>query len=143
LIELAVPGASEFMKSSIIMIVFIVAGAASAAIGLSVCGVRFSPADPIAAGAIGTISALVGIMPVLRNRQADPVSVFQRAMAGTVLHLLVQITLAASLIAAHVIDMHAAMGIWLLGQYWVSLVVLIWQLRRFIVSTATLTKAQE
>ena len=46
------------------------------------------------------------------------------------------IGLTVAVVASGTISGHGAFAYWLLGGYWVSLLTLIWQLRRLIVSAA-------
>jgi hypothetical protein len=71
------------------------------------------------------------------------VAVMQMAMAGTVIHLVTQVALIAGMFFTHTIGIHASALGWLVGQYWVSLIALIWQLRRMILESAPAAKAGE
>jgi hypothetical protein len=122
------------LKSLTIILLSIAGPVAVAALLLMVIGVRISPIDPIAAIAIGGISGCLGILPLARSGRRDPSSVLQMALVGTVLHLLAQIALGTTLYATHAVDLHGNFVFWLLGEYWLSLIALIWQLKRMISS---------
>ena len=103
----------------------------------TLAGIIVRPADAILAGAIGSAAGMLGLIPALRARRGDPVAVTQSALAGTVLHLLTQIGLAAAVIGAGVVQRHGQFPLWLLCGYWTSLGVLVWQLRRIILGHST------
>ena len=85
---------------------------------------------------------MLGMLPMLRSRQTDPVAIVQLALIGTVLHIFCTIFIAAALLFFHVENMHGSFIFWLLGAYWVSLVLLVWQLRRIIMNLIPAPKVQ-
>lgn len=95
-------------------------------------GARFSPMDPVMAAAITSISGVAGIFPILRTRQKDAVAIVQLGLIGTVLHVLCTAIFAVALAATHVVKLHGPFVFWLMGAYWVSLAILVWQLRRVL-----------
>jgi hypothetical protein len=127
------------MKTLLVIPITIAAVFGIAATALVIAGFSVKPADPLLAGAIGSAAGILGILPALRSRGKDPVAAIQSALAGTVLHLLTQAILAIAIIASHSVQSHA-FPYWLLGGYWTSLVVLIWQLRRIILGIANVAK---
>jgi hypothetical protein len=102
----------------------------------TLAGISVRPADAILAGAIGSGAGMLGLIPALRARRGDPVAITQSALGGTVLHLLSQIGLAATVIGAGVAQRHGQFPLWLLCGYWTSLAVLVWQLRRIILGNS-------
>ena len=79
-------------------------------------------------------NCVTGWPALARSGRRDPSSVLQMALVGTVLHLLAQIALGTTLYATHAVDLHGNFVFWLLGEYWLSLIALIWQLKRMISS---------
>lgn len=131
------------MKSLIVIPLTVAAVFCIAAIVLSLAGMSFRPADPIIAGAIASAAGIMGLVPILKSRRRDALSVVQSALAGTMLHLLTQIALAVGIIASHVMNRHGAFPFWLLGGYWTSLTALIWQLRRIILAIPNTARIPE
>ncbi|HEX4053537.1 MAG TPA: hypothetical protein VHX86_04660 [Tepidisphaeraceae bacterium] len=131
------------MKSLIVIPLTVAVVFGIAAVVLSLAGMAVSPADPIAAGAISAAAGMVGLVPVLRTRGRDAISVVQSALAGTIFHLLTQTALAVGVIASHLMIHHGAFPFWLIGGYWTSLTALIWQLRRFILAVPNAAKIPE
>jgi hypothetical protein len=134
---------------SVVLITAIVAGCFIAAFGvLRVLHMAVNPDFPLATGAVAIVSALAGIFPLVRNRNTDPGTMLQKAMAGTMLHMLVAAALSVLVISllprAHRLDLI----FWVLGGYWVSLLTVVWRSRQIIVkasamfaSTSSVTKA--
>ena len=108
----------------------------AASSALAVFGVRMSPVDPITAGAIAIAAGTIGLLPILAGGRKDPVGAFQLAFAGTVLHLLTAVALAAIAVAIHLVAIQIPFMCWLMAAYWVSLIALVWQLRRLLLTTA-------
>jgi hypothetical protein len=131
------------LKSSAIILLSVTGPVAVVALLLMLVGVRISPIEPVAAIGIGMISGYLGILPLARSGRRDPSSVIQMALVGTVLHLLTQIVLGTALYATHLVDMHGNFVYWLLGEYWLSLIALIWQLKRMIASAIPEAKYPE
>jgi hypothetical protein len=128
---------------SMVLIPLIVAGfVGSAAFVLKHMGVQFSPMDPLNAGAIAVIAAGLGTLPISVTRDKDAAIIVQRALIGTVLHVLCTAVLAVVLIASHVANANWSFVFWLLGAYWVSLVILVWQLRRVMLGMTATLKVQ-
>jgi hypothetical protein len=124
----------EGLKSLMIIIISSIGFVALAAIALLSMHRPVHPIEPLAAAAIGAISGSLGILPLIRSGRRDPVSVLQMAMVGTVLHLLSQIVLAGAVVATHAVNIHGSFLFWLMAEYWVSLIALISQLRKLILS---------
>ena len=128
---------------SMLLIPLIVAGCvASAALVLKLLGMHFSPLEPLNAGVIAAIAASVGTLPISVTRDKDAAIIVQRALIGTVLHVLCTVVLAVVLIASHVANANWSFVFWLLGAYWVSLVILVWQLRRVMLGMTATLKVQ-
>lgn len=104
------------------------------ALALRLTGARFSPAEPLAAGIIASVAGIVAVLPLLRTRQKDPVTIVQRALIGTVLHVLCTAVMSGVLVVTHVVTFHGPFIFWLLGAYWFSLAILVWQLRQLILA---------
>lgn len=130
------------MKSLALIPMIVAAVLGAAALALSLLGISIKPIEPITAGAIASAAGIMGIIPVLKSRRRDAVSLVQAALAGTVLHLFTQIALAVALIASHALDRRGSFPLWLLGGYWTSLAALVWQLRRIILTPNTIAGAQ-
>jgi hypothetical protein len=125
-------------KSLSVTIFCVTAAIGAAAFVLKFAGVHLHPADPIAAAAVGIVADALALWPILRNKKTDAVALFQLAMVATVIHLLAEIALCVTMIVTRKTN-----TFWLLGQYWVSLMVLIWQLRQVILANTRLTKVQQ
>jgi hypothetical protein len=116
------------------LVVAVVLIAASSALVLF--GIRTNPIDPTVAGAIGVAAGTIGLLPILAGGRKDPVGAFQLAFAGTVLHLITSVALAAAAVGIHLVAVQIPFMSWLLAAYWVSLITLVWQLRRLLLTTA-------
>lgn len=123
------------LKSLIIIPLIVAASIGAAAVLLISCGVRFKPVDPIAAAAVCAVAGALGMVPSIRSGRNDPVSVVQTALVGTIVHLIAASVFAITLIVTHVVDARGGFAFWALGGYWVSLMALIWQLRRVLTAT--------
>jgi hypothetical protein len=132
----------ERMKSLFAIPTIVAALLGAAALLLAVAGVRINPAQPLAAGVIASVAGILGLMPIQRNHQGDSVSIVQSALAGTVLHLLVSAILTLILLASHGVEGNVSFITWLLCAYWISLIVLIWQLRRVMTTTIGAAKVR-
>jgi hypothetical protein len=124
------------MKALFLMPLVVAAVLIAASSALAVFGVRTNPVDPIAAGAIAIAAGTVGLLPILAGGRKDAVGSFQLAFAGTVLHLLAAVALTAGAVSIRVVAVQIPFMCWLLAAYWVSLITLIWQLRRLLLTTA-------
>jgi hypothetical protein len=100
-----------------------------------VAGVQVRPVDVVAGAVVSIGAGLAGILPTVAFRRSDPVGVFQLALIGTVVHLVTSIGLAGAAVATHLVGTQMNSVSWLLGGYCVSLVALVWQLRRVLYST--------
>jgi hypothetical protein len=109
---------------------------------LIIGGVRIRAADPLTAGVIAAGAGVLGVAPILAARRKDAVTVFQMALVGTVLHLFAAVGLTIAAMGAHLVEGRLAFMGWLLAGYWASLVALVLQLRRLIVATTSVAKAQ-
>jgi hypothetical protein len=105
--------------------------------------IHVNPVEPVAAAFIGAASGTIALLPLLRGRHRDMVSVLQLAIVGTVLHLATQVALAAGMFLSHTVSPRGPFLMWLLAEYWTSLICLIWQLRRIILSITPVSKAGE
>jgi hypothetical protein len=112
------------------------------ALVLRIAGLRFAVTDPLSAAVIAAVAGTLGILPILRTRQKDAVTIVQRALVGTVLHLLATAVLAVALVASHLVNPRGPFVFWLLGAYWISLAVLVWQLRRVMLEMTGTLKVQ-
>lgn len=124
------------MKALFLMSLVVAAVLIAASSALAIFGVRTNPIDLVAAGAIGIAAGTIGLLPILAGGRKDPVGAFQLAFAGTVLHLLTAVALAAIAVAIHLVAVQIPFMCWLMAAYWTSLIALVWQLRRLLLTTA-------
>jgi hypothetical protein len=113
------------------------------AVSLALTGMRINPIEPITAGIIAAAAGMLGAIPTLASKRKDLVGVVQLALVGTVLHLLGAVALAGVAIATHLVAGRMPFMYWLLTGYWVSLVALVWQLRRALLAMSDLVKVQQ
>jgi hypothetical protein len=109
---------------------------------LLVAGVHIHLNNPLAAALISIGAGLAGIAPIAASRRDDPVGVFQLALVGTVLHMVAAIAFSGAALAIHAVAIELNFTYWLLAGYFVSLVALVWQLRRVLFTTFGIAKAQ-
>jgi hypothetical protein len=128
------------MKSLILIPVITAAFFAIATALLAASGVRIHPADPLAAGAISAGAGILGILPIAVSKRKDAVGIFQLALVGTVLHLVAAVALTTAAMAAHLVTAKLGFMYWLLAGYWLSLILLIWQLRHRLLAAIDLPK---
>lgn len=124
------------MKALFSMPLVVAAVLIAASSALAVFGVRMNPIDPITAGAVGIAAGTIGLLPILAGGRKDPVGAFQLAFVGTILHLLTSVALASVAVAIHLVAVQIPFMSWLMAAYWVSLITLVWQLRRLLLTTA-------
>jgi hypothetical protein len=124
------------MKALFIMPLVVAAVLIAASSALAVFGVRTNPINLVAAGAIAIAAGTVGLLPILAGGRKDPVGAFQLAFAGTVLHLLTAVALAAVAVAIRLVAVQIPFMCWLMAAYWISLITLVWQLRRLLLTTS-------
>jgi len=101
---------------------------------LAVAGTRVNPLEPITAAIVCSAAGLVGLLPLLKQRRHDLTATMQMALVGTILHLLAAAALAGAAIATHVVEARLAFVCWLVGAYWISLIMLVVQLRKLILT---------
>jgi hypothetical protein len=130
------------MKPLLIIPVTVAATVGAVALVLRATGIRFTGTDPIVAGGIAAVAGVVAFLPILRLRQKDAVTVVQTALICSVLHFLCTAILSGAVIAAHLANFRGSFVFWLLGAFWVSLAIFIWQLRRVMLEMTTQIKAQ-
>ncbi|MGD0140513.1 MAG: hypothetical protein ABSD28_16720 [Tepidisphaeraceae bacterium] len=131
------------MKTVFIMPLVVATFFAAAAVILAVCGVRVVMGEALTAGTISAGAGILGLIPMFAGRQKDPVGAIQLALVGTVLHLASAVGFAGAAIAMHVVAARLPFVGWLFAGYWVSLMTLIWQLRRMLVTTIGVAKVQQ
>jgi len=131
------------MKTLFIMPLVVATFFAAAAVILAVCGVRVVIGEALTAGTISAGAGILGLVPIFVGRQKDLVGAIQLALVGTVLHLAGAIGFAGAAIAMHIVAARLPFVGWLFAGYWVSLITLIWQLRRMFVSASGLAKVQQ
>jgi len=131
------------MKTVFIMPLVVATFFAAAAVILAVCGVRVVMGEALTAGTISAGAGILGLAPIFVGRQKDPVGTIQLALVGTVLHLAGAIGFAGAAIAMHIVAARLPFVAWLFGGYWVSLITLICQLRRMLVTASGLAKVQQ
>ena len=118
------------MKSLLIIPVVVAAVIGVWAAVLALTGMHVHPIDPIAAGALVSIAASLGILPILLRPNADASDAWQSALAGTIIHLIVPFAGAAILLTTGVVSWHGPFPFWLIAAYWTSLFLLTKQLRQ-------------
>jgi hypothetical protein len=101
---------------------------------LAGAGVRILPLEPVTAAIACSAAGVLGLIPLLKLRAKDLTTVLQMALIGTVLHLLAAGALAGAAVAAHVVEGRLSFIFWLLGAYWVSLIALVVQLRKLLLT---------
>jgi hypothetical protein len=104
------------------------------------CGIRIHAIDPLAAGVISAAAGIMGIFPIAVSKRKDPIGIFQLALVGTVLHLIGAVALTATAMATHLVSARFGFMSWLLAGYWLSLIILIWQLRQRLLAAIDLPK---
>ena len=120
----------------LLSILFVIIPFFALAVGVvAASGVHFRLADPVTAAVVSVGAGLAGILPIAGFRRSDPVGVFQIALIGTVLHLVTSVALAGAALGIHIVGIQMTFMCWLLAGYCVSLVALVWQLRRVLFST--------
>jgi hypothetical protein len=107
---------------------------------LIACGVRIHAIDPLVAGVISAAAGILGIFPIAVSKRKDPVGIFQLALVGTVLHLFGAVALTVTAMAVHLVAARLGFMSWLLAGYWLSLIILIWQLRHRLLAAIDLPK---
>ncbi len=113
---------------------------AAVALAMTTAGAKIKLADPLAAGFVAAAAGVMGVAPIVRAGRKDAMTSFQFALVGTVLHMVGAIGLTVFLVGTGAIDGHGAFGYWLVGGYWISLLGLVWQLRRMIVAAVPAAK---
>ena len=104
------------------------------------CGVHIHTIDPLAAGVICAGAGILGVIPIAVSKRKDAVGIFQLALIGTVLHLVGAVGLTTAAMAAHLVSAKLGFMYWLLAGYWISLILLIWQLRHRLLAAIDLPK---
>jgi hypothetical protein len=130
------------MKSMALIPVVVAACVGIAALALKVAGVAVNLIDPLAAGIVAATAGILGILPLLRLSEPDAGTIAQRALVGTVLHLFCTCAVAGVFIASQVVNFRGSFVFWLLGAYWVSLAILVRQLRRVMLDMIASLKVQ-
>jgi hypothetical protein len=130
------------MKMLIVIPLEVIVAVLAAACLLALLGAHVKPIEPAVAGGAAALAAVVGASPMLRTGGKSLVATVQFALACTVIHMMLTGILAATLVIAGAVSIRGQFVYWLIGSYWISLAVLVWQLRRIIVARAQLAKAQ-
>jgi hypothetical protein len=138
------------MRSLLVIPLLVACVFGIAMIALSLAGFAAKAQDAITAGIIAAAAGMIGLLPILRARRVELVASAQAALAGTALHLMTQVALAAGVIACHhggiafrELSVGGAFAMWLLLGYWTSLAALSWQLRRVILGITNPAKVTE
>ena len=118
------------MKSLLIIPVVVAAVISLWAVCLRLAGMHIHAIDPIAAGALVSIAASLGTLPILFRRNADPSEAWQAALAGTIVHLIFTLAGGAILLTSGVVSWHGQFPFWLIAAYWTSLFLLTKQVRQ-------------
>ena len=130
------------MKVMVVIPMLILTCVGFAALLLKSAGVHVNPIDPAMAAVIAATAAMVGILPILRSRQTDAVAVVQLALIGTILHMFCTGLLTCVVIATRLEDLRGPFVFWLLAAYWISLAILVSQLRRVLLDMTPTPKVQ-
>ena len=138
------------MKSLLVIPLIVASVFGIALIAMSLAGFATNAEEAVTAGIISAAAGMIGLLPVLRARRVDLVAAAQAALAGTVLHLMTQVALAAGVIVCHRrgiafanLNVRGTFALWLLVGYWTSLAALAWQLRRIILGVTHTAKVTE
>jgi hypothetical protein len=102
--------------------------------------VRAPVNDPMAAGIISAVAGVVGFLPIALTKRKDAVGIFQLALVGTVLHLFAAVALTGAAVGTHAVALRMDFIYWILGGYWVSLILLILQLRQRLIGAMDISK---
>jgi hypothetical protein len=86
------------------------------------------------------IACIAGALPVILARSAAQLGMSQAALVGTAVHLLVGISLAATVILGR-FGLGASFLYWLMAFYWISLIALVACFARLIRAAAPVQKA--
>jgi len=92
---------------------------AIAVVTAKVLGLNPHLSSILIAAAIGLVAAEVALLPIVLSVSKNPAEIFQRAFAGTVLHLLAAVILGA--VAVFGLKLGGSFVFWLLGSYWITL----------------------
>jgi hypothetical protein len=125
------------MKALLVSPVVTLTAVGSLALALSAAGVHVRPAEPLAAGVISALAAMLGMLPLSLRRRADVADAWIAALAGTVIHLLVIVIGAGALLLSGVVAMRGAFPYWMIGGYWISLILLVRQARQLAMKVQT------
>jgi|SRR5579872_6085282 len=126
---------------SLILIPLITAAFFAAAVALVMaCGAKINPLNPMTAAGISIIAGILGILPIVSANRKDAVGIFQLALVGTVIHLVSAVALTAAAMFANIVAAKMGFMYWLLAGYWVSLILLLWQLRHRLLAAIELAK---
>ena len=106
---------------------------------LRVCGIAVPVIDPINAAVLAVIATIVGLLPLTFSRGADLVTLTQRALVGTVLHVLIAVAMAVTIIATHSGSDTRQLIFWVFGGYLISLLLVVFQSRRLLVAAMAAT----
>jgi len=109
------------MSKAILLILVLVTVAV--AVGVGVCGALKVPMhalDASLAAGIAVIAAALGLLPIRFRADRTPVTLFQSAWLGSVLHMAVAAAL--GLAALFILKLSTPFVIWLLVMYWITLI---------------------
>lgn len=81
--------------------------------------------EMIAAALICLIASEAAMIPVIRMRGASQAAIAQAALVGTVIHLFVSCGLGGGVIITKAFGLSPSFVYWLVGLYWVTLVVVV------------------
>jgi hypothetical protein len=93
------------------------------ALGVSVCstrGIAAHTSDAALAAAIGLIAVAVGLLPIHFRRDRTPVTMFQSAWIGSILHMGLALALGVGGICFF--KLSTPFVLWLLAIYWITLI---------------------
>lgn len=131
------------MRMLVVIALEVIAAVGAVACLLALLGAHVNPVDPALACGAAALAAIIGAAPMLWTPGKSLVATVQTALACTVIHMMLTGIFAATLLIAGAVSIRGHFVYWLIGSYWISLAVLVWQLRRIIVARGDLAKAQQ
>jgi hypothetical protein len=117
------------------LLIIPVAIALALAAGFATCGamsIHAPTREMIAAGIVCLIASELAFVPILLKRGSSQGEVAQAALTGTIVHLFGCCVLGGGLIMTKAFSLGPAFVYWLLGLYWLTLIVLVFGLIRAI-----------
>jgi hypothetical protein len=110
------------------LLIIPIAIALAVGIGYAICAaMHVNPhvREMMFAAVVCLIASVGAMIPIIRTRGASQASVVQSALVGTMIHLFVCCGLGGALIITKAFGLTNAFAYWLLGLYWVTLIVVV------------------